>query len=78
MSEILTPRKTEQGWIINMPPEMAKVTGMAEGSLVVLYAKEGGLSVEVLPPPSAELEQEIREIYEEYKETFEELKRLGD
>ncbi len=61
-----------------MPPEMAEVTGMEEGSIIVLYAKEGSISVDVLPPLAPELKKEIRQIYEEHQETFEELKRLGD
>ena len=37
-----TPQKTDLGWVIEIPPEMAQAMGVAEGSLVVLYPKEGG------------------------------------
>ena len=78
MSGALTPQKTDLGWVIEIPKEMAQAMGVAEGSLVVLYAKTGGLEVEILPPPSPELIESVRETYEEFKEAFEEMKRLGD
>ncbi len=31
-------------------PELAENTGVAEGSLMVLYHKDGGASAEILPP----------------------------
>jgi antitoxin component of MazEF toxin-antitoxin module len=78
MSSVLIPKKTEQGWIIEMPPEMAQAIGVAEGSFVVLYAKDGQLVPEILPPLAPDLKAMVREICEENREFFEELKRLGD
>ncbi len=78
MSSILTPKKTEQGWIIEMPPEMARITRVAEGSLLVLQATEEGISTEILPPPSPELEASAQRLYQKYKDVFAELKRIGD
>ncbi len=72
------PQKTEQGWAINIPPEFAQALGVAEGSIALLHAKQGKIEIEILPPPSAELIQSSRRIYEKYKEAFEEMKRLGD
>ncbi|MDQ3585533.1 MAG: hypothetical protein M3407_07145 [Acidobacteriota bacterium] len=57
---------------------MAEAIGVAEDSLVVLYNKNGRIEAEILPPPSPELKESACRIYEKYKETFEELKRLGD
>ncbi|MCI0487319.1 MAG: hypothetical protein L0229_12055 [Blastocatellia bacterium] len=78
MSGLLTPQKTDRGWIVEVPPEMAETLGVAEGSLVALYAKEGTIEVEILPPPSPELKERVRQIHEKFKEAFEEMKRLGD
>lgn len=78
MSGTLTPQKTDIGWVIEIPSEMAYTLGVAEGSLAVLHAKASGLEVEILSPPSPELENSVRRIYEKYKEAFEEMKRLGD
>jgi hypothetical protein len=82
MSAVLTPtnvpKKTKQGWLIDIPPDMAEVMGIAQGSIGVLYPHEGGISIEVLPPPSPELIESVKEICEQFREDFEEMKRLGD
>jgi hypothetical protein len=78
MSSILTPQKTAMGWVIEIPKEMTRALGVAEGSLAVLHAKDGNIDIEILPPPSPELVESVRETYEEFKEAFEEMKRLGD
>jgi len=50
MSDVLTPEKTGRGWIMDIPSEMAKTMGVEEGSVIVLYPREGGMSYEILPP----------------------------
>ena len=74
----LTPEKTDLGWVIEVPSEIARVVGVAAGSLAVLTTKKGRLEVEILPPPTAELVQSVRETCEEFKDAFDEMKRLGD
>lgn len=74
----ITPQKTDLGWVVEIPPEIARALGVADGSLAVLHPQDGSLEVEILPPPSPELKAEVRRICEELGETFEELKRLGD
>lgn len=78
MSKSFTPHKTELGWTIEIPAEMAEAMGVAAGSIAVLHTKPQGVEIEILPPPTAELKESVHQIYEEYRETFEELKRLGD
>ncbi|MFN7944376.1 MAG: hypothetical protein U0Z53_03415 [Blastocatellia bacterium] len=78
MSSVLIPKKTEQGWVIEMPPEMARAVGVAEGSLLILNAGEGGISTEILPPPTPEPEAAAQRLYQKYRDVFAELKRVGD
>ena len=78
MSISLTPEKTDRGWVIEIPTEMASAMDVAEGSLAVLHTKSGTFEVEVLPPPSPELERSVERIHEKYKDAFAEMKRLGD
>jgi len=78
MSDLLTPEKTGRGWVMDIPPEMAAAMGVEEGSIIILYPHEGGMSYEILPPPSPELKASVRETYEQFKGAFEEMKRLGD
>ena len=78
MSAILSPQKTQMGWVLEIPQEMAAALGVQPGSLAVLYPKDRVLETEILPPPSDELRKDFERLYEKYGETFEELKRVGD
>ena len=75
---MLTPQKSDLGWVIEIPAEMAQAMGVAEGSLAVLHTKAGSFEVEILPPPSPELKGSVRRIHDKFKDAFEEMKRLGD
>jgi antitoxin component of MazEF toxin-antitoxin module len=77
MSELLSPQKIGRGWVMDIPPEMAKAMGVEEGSVIVLYPRGGGMSYEILPP-SPELKASVQETYEQFKGAFEEMRRLGD
>ena len=68
----------DEGWVLDMTPEMARAAGVTEGSLVLFYFKDGAVSAEVLPSPSAELRAEVREIAGEFADAFAEMKRRGD
>ena len=78
MSGTITPVKTEMGWVMEIPTEMAEILKVAPGSFAVLYPKEGGIETEILPPPSDELKEDFERLFNKYRETFEELKRIGD
>lgn len=75
---LLTPRKSEQGWVVAMTPEMAHAAGVAEGSYVVLYLSEGSVTAEVLPAATEEMKQSVRQFAEENADFLAEMKRLGD
>ena len=75
---LLIPKKTEQGWVVDMTPEMAHAAGVAEGSHVVLYVSEGGVTAEVLPAATEEMKQSVRRFAEENADFLSEMKRLGD
>ncbi|MDT4955167.1 MAG: hypothetical protein QOJ02_3305 [Acidobacteriota bacterium] len=77
MSGLLTPQRTEGDWVLEMPAEMARALGVAEGSLAVLHVEAGKIEVEVLMP-SPEMERAASRLHEKYKDAFAELKRLGD
>lgn len=77
-TELLTPRKTDQGWVVDMTPEMAHAAGVAEGSYVVVYVGEGGVTAEVIPAATEEMNESVRRFAEENAEFLSEMKRLGD
>lgn len=79
MSGSLTPVKTEdEGWVITMSPEMARAAGVAEGSLVAFYFREGAVAAEILPPASDELRADVRLVADKFRDAFAEMKRRGD
>lgn len=78
MSDLLTPQKTERGWVIIMTPEMANEAGVAEGSFLVFYLCQGSVLAEILPPATEEMKQSVQESIDKFKDAFAELKRLGD
>ena len=78
MSELLTPQKSERGWVIAMTPEMAHDAGVAEGSYLVFYLNEGHVSAEIFPPATEEIKQGVQESIDKFRDAFAEMKRLGD
>lgn len=83
MSEILEKetKKTSKefsSWMIEMPSDIAKQEGYADGSKVVLTFQNGSIKPEILPPTSAEVKKEVGRIIEKYDKSFEDLKRFGD
>jgi bifunctional DNA-binding transcriptional regulator/antitoxin component of YhaV-PrlF toxin-antitoxin module len=78
MNTIHTPQKTDQGWVVDIPAELIQALGIAHGSQAVLEVRDDRLEVAILPPPSPELLEEIRETHAALKDTFAELKQRGD
>ena len=78
MSNQATIQKTDKGWIIEIPDEFADEFGVKKKSIGLLGYKEGKIEVEVLPPPTAELEKSVDRILDKYQDAFAEMKRLGD
>ena len=75
MSALLTPHKTERGWVLEMSPEMAREAGAEVGSWVVLYLGNGGISAEILPPATAASKRSVQESLDKFKDAFAELKQ---
>ncbi len=78
MAEVLTPRKSERGWVIPMTPEMTREAHAAEGSYLVIYLSETGISAEILPPATEEIRDSVKRSMEKFGDAFAEMKRSGD
>ena len=72
------PKEKELGWVVGMPPEIARHLGVSEESMIALYAKAGSITAEILPPLPPDLAAIAEQVLEENEEFFEEMKRLGD
>jgi hypothetical protein len=70
--------KTEKDtWILELPAEVCQREGFAEGTMVSLTIRDGGIKTSIIRP-SVEIENFVSRIIEEEKEFFEEMKRIGD
>ena len=78
MNELLTPIKSERGWVIQMSSEMAHEARVAEGSYLVIYLRENGISTEILPPATDEINASVERSIEKFGDAFAEMKRVGD
>ena len=78
MNNQMIIQKSAKGWILELPDEFAESIGVEKNSIGLLGYKDGKIEVEILPPPSPELEKSIDRIFDKYKDAFEEMKRLGD
>ena len=78
MSDLLTPQKTDHGWVVPMTPEMAHEAGAPEGSFLVFYLHKGGVSAEILPAATEEMKRSVQDSIDKFKDAFAEIKRLGD
>ena len=61
-----------------MTAEMAHEADVAEGSLLVIYLSQSGVSAEVLPPATDEIKESVQRSIEKFGDAFAEMKRLGD
>lgn len=82
MIEVLELEKTANAekdtWILKLPDEVCIREGVAEGTMISLTYRNGGIQTSIIRPPAKELQDFADEIIEEDRELFEELKRLGD
>lgn len=78
MSDLLTPQKTDHGWVISMTPEMADEAGVVAGSFLVFYLNKGGVSTEILPPATEDMKRSVQQSVDKFGDAFAEMKRLGD
>lgn len=72
----ITPQ--DEGWALQMSPEMAHAAGVAENSSIVFYLSDGAVAAEILPPATEEMKQSVRRFAERNAGFLEEMKRLGD
>jgi len=64
-------------WILELPVEVCNREGFAEGTMISLTVRNGGILTSIIEP-SADIEKSVREFVDEYGEFFEEMKRVGD
>ena len=64
-------------WKVELPESVKTENNLSENAYLVLTVHDGKINGELINP-TAEIKQEVNRIIRKYRETFEELKRLGD
>jgi hypothetical protein len=64
-------------WVIELPAEVCRREGFAEGTMISLTVKNAGIRTSIIHP-STEIDDFVTRVINEEKEYFEEMKRLGD
>jgi hypothetical protein len=77
INELKTISIEKDTWILEVPLEVCKNEGFAEGTLISLTLKNNSISGVYLKP-SQELNNFVNQVAEDEKEYFEEMKRIGD
>ena len=75
-SQLSKPAKDT--WIMRLPKEICQREGLAEGTLVSMTIKNGGIQAKFISPPSQQLLEIGRQILEEDRELYQRLKEIGD
>lgn len=65
-------------WILEMPQDICRHEGLADGTLVSLTIKDHGIQAQFIRPPSKRLQEISKELLEKNKELYKELERIGD
>ncbi|MBX3295228.1 MAG: hypothetical protein KF762_05915 [Acidobacteria bacterium] len=76
-NELKTVAVQKDTWILEVPPEVCKNEGFAEGTLISLTLKNDSISGVYLKP-SKEIEDFVSKVVDEELEYFEEIKQIGD
>jgi hypothetical protein len=76
-NELKTLTVEKDTWILEVPPEVCKKEGFADGTLISLTPKNDSISGVYLKP-SKEIEDFVSNVVDEEREYFEEIKRIGD
>ena len=65
-------------WLLRLPKDICDKEGFAEGTLVSLTIKHGGIQSTFIRPPSTNLKEFSRRILNEDREFYRRLKEIGD
>ena len=65
-------------WIVELPAELCRREGFAEGTRASLTFKDGAIQASFIRPPAKELRDISARLLKKNRRLYEELKRIGD
>ncbi len=76
--KLKTVKQDKDTWILELPAEICRREGFAEGTLVSLTIKNSGIQASFIKPPAKKLQAISKKLLKKNHKLYEELKRLGD
>ena len=71
-------KSVKDTWLLRLPKDICDQEGFAEGTLVSLTIKDGGIQSTFIRPPSKKLQEVSRKLLEDDRELHRRLKEIGD
>ncbi len=83
MTGILELEKTRERvssdtWIMRLPDEICDREGLADGTLISMTVKDGGIHANFVAPPSEKLREISKKLLIKDRKLHERLKTIGD
>lgn len=77
-NELKTVSVEKDTWILEVPPEVCRKEGFAEGTMVSLTIKNSGIQANFIKPPSEKIKEISDRLLKKNHKLYEEMKKLGD
>lgn len=71
-------KSVKDTWLLRLPKDICDKEGFAEGTLVSLTIKDGGIQSSFIRPPSKKLQEISQKLLEKDRELHRRLKEIGD
>ncbi len=75
--ELKTVKQEKDTWILEVPVEICRHEGFAEGTLISLTFKNGGILTSYIPP-SGEAKASAKRFVDKYGDFMKEMEEIGD
>jgi hypothetical protein len=73
-----TGKTVKDTWLLRLPKDICDKEGFAEGTLVSVTIKDGGIQSTFIRPPSKKIQEISRKFIEDDRELHRRLKEIGD
>ncbi len=71
-------RVSTDTWIMRLPNDVSSREGLAEGTLISMTVKDGGIQTKFITPPSDKLREISKRLLVSDRKLHERLKAIGD
>ena len=76
--ELKTVKLEKDTWILEVPAEVCRKEGFAEGTMVSLTIKNSEIQASFIRPPSEKIQEISNRLLKKNHKLYEEMKKVGD